>query len=62
MDSGKQYVTTKAIKEAVRRATNSGGPKFIEPGSHLVYPTSSIDVFLNKRQRRSTSDLNHRER
>ncbi len=56
MDRAKQYVTTKAIKKAVRRATNSGGPKFIKPGSHLVYPTSSIDVFLNERQRRSTSD------
>ncbi len=31
------------------------GPEFIKLGSRVVYPTSSIDAFLNGGQRRSTS-------
>ena len=47
------------LRVSVRTLQNwrvsGGGPEFIKLGSRVVYPTSSIDAFLNKRQRRSTS-------
>ncbi len=51
------------LRVSVRTLQNwrvsGGGPEFIKLGSRVVYPTSSIDAFLNERQRRSTSEQHH---